>query len=166
MSIRGDARGVTGDTYPQAWSPRSRCWGPVPPTGSVVSRSQVSPCPLLSLLLPCLLPHEDCATLTWRSVTSSQPGQLCSGPILRSWGVQGPGPFEVKNPGGQHSLCGLVGGVGGRGRGSKAGIQKPHGGSSILTQGGQMDRQRQEGGQVGDYPCPLGSEQSLEGQAR
>lgn len=28
-----------------------------------------------------------------------------------------------------------------------------------------MDRQRQEGGQLGDHPCPLGTEQSLEGQA-
>lgn len=62
-----------------------------------------------------------------------------------------------------NTACGDV--VGGGGRGSKAGTQKPHGGSSVLTQGGQMDRQRQEEGQVGDHPCPLGGEQSLEGQA-
>ena len=64
MRVGGGVRGVIGDTYPQAWSPRSRCWGPAPPAGSVVSWFQVSLCPFLSLLSPCLLPHEDCSPLT------------------------------------------------------------------------------------------------------
>lgn len=56
----GRVESVIGDTTPQAWSPRPRCWGPAPRVGSVVSQSQVSPCPSLSLPSPCLLPHENC----------------------------------------------------------------------------------------------------------
>ena len=64
MRVGGGVRGVIGDTYPQAWSPRSRCWGPAPPAGSVVRWFQVSLFPFLSLLSPCLLPHKDCSPLT------------------------------------------------------------------------------------------------------
>ena len=98
--VGGSVRGVIWDTYPQAWSPRSRGQRPAPPVVSVVSWTQVSPSPFLSLCSPCLLPHEDCSPMThvsdlfstWAALQWPICTQIV---ILRSWGVQVPGPLKV-----------------------------------------------------------------------
>lgn len=153
----GRCEGCNRGHLPSGWSPRSRCWGPAPAAGSVVSWFQVSLCPFLSLLSPGLLPmrtappHIEVSDLisTW---TALQWPICTQSPILRSWEVQVPAPLEVTSPGGQHSLWGCGGGRGAgfQGRNPEASWRKQ------CPDSGRTDGQAEAGGRPSRGP-PLPS---------
>ena len=169
-AVGGGAIG-TGAAYSQAWSPRSRYWGPPPLMGSGVSQSHATPSPssvsaVTSSSPPCVCvqippmrtPHIQVSDLVSTPAPLRWP--ICTqSPILTSQGVRLPGPLEVTNPDGPHSSCGCVGG-GAPGRNPGASRRK------WCPDSERMDGQAEARGRPrGGQPCPPGSEESLEGRA-
>ena len=96
-------------------------------------------------------PHEDARTQASDLVSARAALRwpICTqSPILRSRGVRLPGPLEV-------TLL-VVDTARGGVWVPQAGIQEPHGGRGVLTQGGQTDRQRREGGRGAVSPALRG----------